>query len=342
MRLSAQEAQQPSANTDSARSLRRGALRTLVATCLSWLVAAGLAIPAQAAPTWLLPARLTAPGQSAESPQVAVDPAGEAVAVWLRSNGVNTIVEGSVRPAGGPWQAPVALSTLGWNAGNPVVGTDQGGDTVLVWQRVEGRQTLIEAVARDAAGPQLRSLAVPAAATVNQLVAFSVAPFDVWSAVSLTFWTFGDGSGASGSSAAHAYSAPGVYAVAVTSQDAVGNTTTARATVTIFVKAKAMRIVRFRSRRAFVKVYCPSTASCSGELTLIARVVFHRPHGRSIYSRRPIGRAAFQIPPGMVTTVGLRLTKPGAAAARGARHGLWAQLTGPGVRYRVVVLEPLR
>ncbi len=46
-------------------------------------------------------------------------------------------------------------------------------------------------------------------------------------------WDFGDGSTATGTVAAHAYPGPGSYRVALTLMDATGNTTTARAAVTV-------------------------------------------------------------------------------------------------------------
>jgi hypothetical protein len=63
-----------------------------------------LTVPAGAAwatPTWLAPVDLSAPGQNAGRPQVAVDHAGDAVAVWNRFSGGKEIVQAATRPAGG-------------------------------------------------------------------------------------------------------------------------------------------------------------------------------------------------------------------------------------------------
>lgn len=45
----------------------------------------------------------------ADKPEVAVDAAGNATAVWLRDNGVNDILQAASRPAGGTWTTPVNL-----------------------------------------------------------------------------------------------------------------------------------------------------------------------------------------------------------------------------------------
>ena len=55
------------------------------------------------------------------------------------------------------------------------------------------RRTSSRPVAFDGAPPALRSLSIPTAATVRRPVGFSVAPFDVWSAIGPIGWSFDDG-----------------------------------------------------------------------------------------------------------------------------------------------------
>lgn len=52
---------------------------------------------------WGAPQDLSQIGQDGTNPQVASNTEGDAVAVWHRSNGTNTIVQAAVRPAGGGW-----------------------------------------------------------------------------------------------------------------------------------------------------------------------------------------------------------------------------------------------
>jgi hypothetical protein len=76
---------------------------------LSALVAAS----AQAAPTWTGPSKLSATGESAESPSVAVDGVGDALAAWERNDKEtgNRVVEVASRPAGaGAWGTPLTIS----------------------------------------------------------------------------------------------------------------------------------------------------------------------------------------------------------------------------------------
>src|SRR4051794_520801 len=70
---------------------------------------------------WQAPVDLSAAGGSATRPQVAVDPRGDAVAVWGRWNGTDRIIQAASRAAGGGWQAPVDLSATGQSADEPHV-----------------------------------------------------------------------------------------------------------------------------------------------------------------------------------------------------------------------------
>ena len=296
---------------------------------------------AQIGGAWRGPTQLSAPGQSAEAPQVAVDPAGDALAVWSRSNGTNTIVEAASRQAGGAWAAPVALSSLGRSASALAIGADSWGDALASWQQLDGAHAVIEAAAADAAGPQLRSLVIPTVGTVHQPVSFSVSPFDVWTPIAGTTWNFGDGASVPGTSARHGYARPGVYEASVTSVDAIGNATRQQEAITIFAKASAKRIVSVKGRRATVRLHCPSTGFCRGNVRLIAGVVLRR-HSRPIHRRESIGRSSFQIPGKRTSRAVLRLTRAGLRSLHGAgRPGLKAQLTGPGVKHRAVLLIEL-
>jgi len=120
---------------------------------LAILVLLGLAAPAApAAPAWLAPATLSAAGQHASAPQIALDGDGNAVAVWHRFDGTHTIVQSAVRPAGGAWQPPVALSAPGADAVDPQVAFDGAGDAFAVWTRSDGTNQIAQAAVRPAGG----------------------------------------------------------------------------------------------------------------------------------------------------------------------------------------------
>ena len=107
-----------------------------------------LAPPALAAPAWLEPVDLSAPGEDAESPQVAVDPASNMVAVWVRSEGGKDIVQATSRPAGGGWGPAVPLSAPGENAEAPRVAVDSAGNAVAVWTRFNGSRKVVQSATR--------------------------------------------------------------------------------------------------------------------------------------------------------------------------------------------------
>jgi Ca2+-binding RTX toxin-like protein len=89
--------------------------------------------------------RISLPTVGAESPEVAMDTAGNAVAVWQESTtGRDSVVEAAIRPAGGEWSAPQALSDAAEPAFNPDVAIAYGHVTA-VW------------VARDSWRPVIRT-----------------------------------------------------------------------------------------------------------------------------------------------------------------------------------------
>ena len=92
--------------------------------------------------------------KTAGEPQVAIDSAGRAVAVWQRSDGFNTIVQSSFLGSvgGGAWSKPVDLSAKGENAKEPQLAADGAGNVVAVWTRLEGTDTIAQAAFRSGGG----------------------------------------------------------------------------------------------------------------------------------------------------------------------------------------------
>jgi hypothetical protein len=139
--------------SDSAAQRRRRAVsfRRLAVATLGIVAALLLfASPALAAPAWLSPIDLSAAGQDAGQPQVAVDPAGNAVAVWTSFNGTNSTIESASHPAGGTWSDPTKLS--GENARGPQVAVDPAGNAVAVWTSFNGTNSIIESASHPLGG----------------------------------------------------------------------------------------------------------------------------------------------------------------------------------------------
>jgi hypothetical protein len=126
--------------------------------------------------------------------------------------------------------------------------------------------------------------------------------------------------------------------VTLTVPDALGNRSSVTRTIAIFNKASAARIVRLKGLRAFLRLRCASPAGCEGTIRLVALVEAEH-NGRTIGRRLAIGKGGFEIAGPATTTVPLRLIAIGRRQVREAgRKGLKAQLTGPGVKHRVVLL----
>jgi len=96
--------------------------------------------------------QLSEGGENALAPQIVIDPQGEAVAVWRRSDGTNTLIQAAVRPPGEPWQAPATLSAPGGSADEAHVAEDSQGNAIAIWERFDGTSWIVQAASRPAAG----------------------------------------------------------------------------------------------------------------------------------------------------------------------------------------------
>ena len=84
--------------------------------------------------------------------QVASGPDGETTVVWIRSNGVNEIVQAATRPPGGSFGTPVDLSGSGQDAVDPRVSTGSDGTSTVVWTRSNALNTIVQATSRTPGG----------------------------------------------------------------------------------------------------------------------------------------------------------------------------------------------
>jgi hypothetical protein len=98
---------------------------------------------------WGAPVNLSEGGQDAESPSLAVNSKGYALAAWDRSNGTNKIVQASVRTPGtkGVWRATVNLSAEGQDALHPSVALNKLGEGMAVWERWNESSEIVQASA---------------------------------------------------------------------------------------------------------------------------------------------------------------------------------------------------
>ncbi len=166
-------------------------------------------------------------------PDLGVNSAGDAVAIWSRAGAGNChVLEGLHRPAGvRDWQR---LMPVGEGVLLRALAIDGAGNAVAVWSqaRVQGDfcqgAASIQASALDAAGPVFGKLTGSFRGHVGQPISFVARAYDVWSPLAgPPSWSFGDGSSGSGGNVRHAYSAPGTFLVSVTATDTLGHSTRA-------------------------------------------------------------------------------------------------------------------
>jgi len=125
----------------TSQTVRPRPIGHLLAAALTVAALAVALLPAAAAaaatpPSWSAPVDLSESGVGVYGPQVAVDPAGDAAAVWMQAMvGGGYSVQAATRPAGGAWTTPVKLSSPGLNAAEPTVAIDAHGDAIAVWQQ---------------------------------------------------------------------------------------------------------------------------------------------------------------------------------------------------------------
>jgi hypothetical protein len=111
---------------------------------------------------WGTPTDLSGACEYAQQPQIALDGAGDAVAVWERWNGTTWTVSGALRPAAsGVWQTPEDLSAAGRDALGTQVAVDSNGNGVAVWSRWNGTNYMVQAAGYDAPGSLVSGLSTP-------------------------------------------------------------------------------------------------------------------------------------------------------------------------------------
>ena len=161
------------------------------------------------------------------APRIALDAAGDVVAVWRGLSSARERIQAVRHPARGAWSAPKLISSGSTDADLPDVALDATGNGAAIWQAGNGVTWKVQTAGLDAAGPVLRPRIAGQRIPQSRLT-FSVLPFDVWSALrGRPHWVFGDGTSANGRRVTHAYRTAGSYTVRVSQADVLGNATTA-------------------------------------------------------------------------------------------------------------------
>jgi IPT/TIG domain len=103
--------------------------------------------------SWQAPVSISEEGHDASEPVVAIDPAGEVVALWRAPEGKNMMVQAAVKPPRGAWRAPVDLTEAGRNSQQPSVAIDAEGEAVAVWERKKGSKETVQYAVKPSGGP---------------------------------------------------------------------------------------------------------------------------------------------------------------------------------------------
>ena len=231
------------------------------------------------------------------SPQLALDAAGNAVAVWRGLSSSRERIQAVRHPARGAWSAPRLISPAGADADLPDIALDAAGNGAAIWQSGNGGTWTVQAAGLDAAGPVLTRLRISGRRIPGSRLTFSVSPFDVWSALrGRPRWVFGDGGGATGRRVAHAYARAGSYTVRLSQADSVGNKTTVTRRIVVAEPCVVPRVV--------------------GETLAAAKAAIRRSHCRTGRVTRARSKT---VPRGRVLS---QRPAPGRRLANGARVNL--------------------
>jgi len=135
----------------------------------NWRIAA--AERPAASGVWSAPVPISPAGQDARDAHVAFDGSGGALVAWEQSSGLSWVVEAATRPVGADWTAPVQIADAGADVRNLQIAMAGDGRAVIVWERVTGLQSAVQAAVRPpGAGPP------PAGQTISESGTSALAP----------------------------------------------------------------------------------------------------------------------------------------------------------------------
>ncbi len=102
--------------------------------------------------SWSSATTISTTGNDAYIPQVAVDPAGDALVIWVEYNGTNFIAQAATKPASGSWSSPVTISDSGVDVFDFSLKLDSAGNAVAVWDESDGVNSVIVAASLPSGG----------------------------------------------------------------------------------------------------------------------------------------------------------------------------------------------
>lgn len=86
----------------------------------------------EATAAWLAPVAVSPSEETVSQPQIAVDAAGNATAVWTSGSGSSRSIRSAFRPAGGAWEEPFTRISSTFDCHDPHLAVDAAGAAALV------------------------------------------------------------------------------------------------------------------------------------------------------------------------------------------------------------------
>ncbi len=129
-------------------SLKRHAARTVALVAI-------LAMPVASTPASAAfdgPTDVSQTEPEAFTPQIAMEPDGDALIVWQGNDGTKRRIRARRRSAAGGFGGIQTVSAAGQDADSPQVAVGADGDALIVWRRFDGLHSRVQARTRSAAG----------------------------------------------------------------------------------------------------------------------------------------------------------------------------------------------
>jgi len=173
----------------------------------------------------------------ASTPQVAVDPSGNAIATWRHWDGVTNSIWANRYVVGTGWGTAESIETGSGAAQGSVVAVDAAGNAIAVWQQFDGEFWDLWAnrfTAPDTE-PPVADAGPDQAVPAGTLVTFNGSGSTDNEGITNYSWTFSDGGPRTlwGVSPSYTFNAGGTFAVTLTVRDAAGNTDTDVVVITV-------------------------------------------------------------------------------------------------------------
>lgn len=117
--------------------------------------------------TFTEPVPISDAGATAWFARVAVDPTGNAMAVWGRADGADFRIQAAFRPVGGAFAPAKTLSAAGENGGFPQVAFDGAGNAIVAWVASGASTSVMRAAYRPAGGDFEPATAISSAGSLS-------------------------------------------------------------------------------------------------------------------------------------------------------------------------------